>query len=150
MDAGLTFAQLPQVDEWVASKAPRISGIFSGNPAYLLKDPDAPKSRSFFRSVFATFLVIHARNLGPCAEKPEDEEEEEVDEDSEDVAKKAPPPRKLTELERLAWTVSTITNDTSVVPGGAWFMNPTGDVVADRAYKGLRLFASFFLQRSGR
>jgi len=113
VDSGLTFAQLPQVDEWVASKAPKITGIFSGNPAYLLKDPDAPKK------------------------KPEDEEEEEADEENEENAKKDPPPRKLTELERLAWTVSTINNDTSVVPVGAWFMNPTGDVVKDQAYKGL-------------
>jgi len=70
------------------------------------------------------------------AEKPEDEEEEEADEENEENAKKDPPPRKLTELERLAWTVSTINNDTSVVPVGAWFMNPTGDVVKDQAYKG--------------
>jgi len=114
VDNGLTFAKLPDLDDWILEKAPKIRGPFTGNPAYNYKDPDAPKKN------------------------PDEEEEEEEEEDEVDEAKqKDPPPRKLFELERVSHAVNSIEADTCVVPAGAYYMTPTGDVSVDRSFKGL-------------
>jgi len=119
-DNGLTFSKLPAVDEWVAERCIKTRGMFTGNPAQVLKDP----------------LKI------PKAGDEGDEEEEEPAEDEGDEGDKKdaeadPSKRKLNELERLAFTVESIDKDTSIVPRGAYFLTPTGDISSNSSFKGL-------------
>lgn len=111
-DEGVTFSKLPEVDDFIMSKVPNAKGMFTGNPANLYKDPNAP--------------VV-------------DEEEEEPAEEDEGDEEKAPDPskRKLTELERLSHTVLCIDQDTCVVPRGAMQMTPVGLIQRNKNFVGL-------------
>jgi len=135
-DEGATFSQLATPDEFVNSKAarvkvPKAAGGFSGNPALKYKDPDAPPK---------------VNEDGEVEEVDEDEEEEEeeeeqpaedeVDEDGNPVVRK-PPPRRLTELERLSYNVHQIESETGIVPRGAYYITATGAIVRNSAFDGL-------------
>lgn len=132
-DEGATFSQLPAPDAFVAAKAPKIRGLFSGNPGFKHKDPDAPPPRD---------------EDGNLIEEDEDEEEEEeeeqafdeeeVDEDGNPI-ERPPPPRRLTELERLSFAVQQIEHDTGVVPLGSYYVTATGDILRNPAFSGLSL-----------
>lgn len=52
------------------------------------------------------------------------------------------PPAALTELHRLAATVSAIDADTAAVPRGAWIVSPTHQIVKNVAYTGLNFEAA--------
>lgn len=117
-DEGVTFAKLPEVDEFIESKVGAVKGMFTGNPANLYKDPNAP---------------------------PADEEEEEPEpEEDEGDEEKAPDPskRKLTELERLSHTVLCIDQDTCVVPRGAFIMTPVGLITKNKSFEGFNSSSS--------
>lgn len=110
-DEGVTFAKLPNVDDFIKEKVQLASGLFTGDPAHVYKDPNAP---------------------------PEDEEEqEEPEEDEGDEKKDDPSKRKLNELERLSFTVEGIDNDTCVQPRGAHLLTPIGQIQPNKAYTGL-------------
>jgi len=109
-DEGVSFAQLPEVDDFILGKVQSVRGLFTGNPANLYKDPNAPK---------------------------EEEEEEEPEEDEGDEKKEEDPSkRKLNELERLSYQVQCIDNDTCVAPRGAYYMTPCGIIEKNKAYTG--------------
>lgn len=46
-------------------------------------------------------------------------------------------PRELKEEDRLAATVELITEDAAVIPRGAWFKCPSGDVIENSSFEGL-------------
>ncbi|EFN81081.1 radial spoke head protein 9 homolog [Harpegnathos saltator] len=48
-----------------------------------------------------------------------------------------PIPRELKEEDRLAATVEFITEDAAVIPRGAWFKCPNGDVIENPCFEGL-------------
>lgn len=112
-DEGVNFSQLPEVDEFIETKVKHATGMLSGDPAKLYKDPNAPPA--------------------------DDEEEEEPADDEEDEGEeKAPDPskRKLTELERLSHIVQCIDHDTCVVPRGAHIMTPVGLIKRNQSFEG--------------
>jgi radial spoke head protein 9 len=108
-DEGVNFSKLPEVDEFIQNKVATVRGLFTGNPANIYKDPNAPA----------------------------EEEEEEPEEDEGDEPKADDPSkRKLTELERLSHTVQSIDNDTCVQPRGAYLLTPTGLIQENKAFSG--------------
>jgi hypothetical protein len=132
-DEGATFAQLPAPDEFVSSKAPKLRGALSGNPALKHKDPDAgPK------------LDEDGQPIESDDEEEEEEEEEEpvdedeVDEDGNPVVR-PPPPRKVSELERLSFAVRQIDASTSLVPRGAIYQTATGELRWNTSFTGLSI-----------
>jgi hypothetical protein len=143
-DEGVTFAQLPSPDEFVSSKSVKIRGLFTGNPALKYKDPDAPPK-------------LNEDGEIESDEEEEEEEEEpvdedEVDEDGNPVVRK-PPPRRLTELERLSFNVREIESETGLVPRGAYYITATGEILKNPAFEGLSLedsrkLASYVLLRN--
>jgi len=108
-DEGINFSKLPEVDDFIQSKVVSVRGLFTGNPANIYKDPNAP-----------------------AEEEEEEPEEDEGDEEKADDPSK----RKLTELERLSHTVQSIDNDTCVRPRGAFYMTPTGLIQENKAFSG--------------
>lgn len=127
-DGGLTFAKLPEVDDFMRTLAPLIRGLFTGNPTLKYRDPRKPKRLN---------------------EDGEEEEEEETDDDvteTEDddesldeearAAKKAAE-RRLNELERLAYQVRAIDHDTAIVPKGQYYLTATGEILPNHSFKGL-------------
>lgn len=120
-DNGLNFSKLPAVDEWVAERCVRTRGMFTGNPAQVLKDP---------------FKIPKAGDEGDEEEEPEPEEDE-GDEGDKKEKENDPSKRKLNELERLAFTVEAVDNDTCIVPRSTFFLTPTGDIAKNQAFKGL-------------
>jgi radial spoke head protein 9 len=143
-DNGVTFAKLPDVDDWILERASLLNGRFTGDIAHQYRDPLAP----------------------PVEEKDEDEEEEEEPEeeeeddeedadaanDEENADKKkeqALPKRKLTELERLAWVVYQIDQDTCIVPRGAYLYTASQRIIPNLAFTGLSATDSIRLSSYG-
>jgi len=123
-DNGLTFSKLPPADEWVSERCAKTRGMFTGNPAQVLKDP---------------FKIPKVGDDDEEEEEPEEEEEEGGDEGDGEKKEKEfdPSKRKLNELERLAYTVENCDRDTSIVVRGQYYLTPTGDIAANRSFKGL-------------
>lgn len=128
-DGGLTFAKLPELDDFIKSIAPHIRGLFTGNPTLKYRDPNKPVK------------------LNEDGEPEESETEDDVTETEEDdesldeearAAKKAAE-RKLNELERLAYQIRTIDHDTAIVPKGQYYMTATGEIQQNHAFKGLSI-----------
>lgn len=46
-------------------------------------------------------------------------------------------PKELKEEDRLASTVDSITKDAAVIPRGAWYKCPNGDVIENPSFEGL-------------
>lgn len=109
-DNGVTFAKMSVMDDFIKEKVGTVSGLFTGNPAKLYKDPNAP-----------------------AEEEEEPPEEDEGDEKKEDDPSK----RKLNELERLSYTVEAIDNDTCVQARGAYVLTPVGQIQKNRSFAGL-------------
>lgn len=116
---GVTFARFEPLDEFVNKLAPHINGMFTGNPALKHRDPTQPRRRNEDGEVI------------------ESDEEEEQPEEGDDDAPKQPKPRKLSELERLHWTVQTIDHDTTLVASGRYHLTPTGDISLNQSFNGL-------------
>lgn len=124
-DNGLTFAKLPPVDDWVVERCVKTRGMFTGNPAQVLKDP---------------LKIVKLGEDGEPIEdeaEPEPEEENEGDENKEEKAAD-PSKRKLNELERLSYSVECVDKDTCIVPRGQYFLTPTGEIAPNTSFKGLR------------
>lgn len=138
-DGGVTFSKLPEVNDWITDKASRATGPFTGNPAFLYKEPKPKKE---------------GEEDDEEEEEEEPEEEEEEDEDGNPIPKVVDPSkRKISETERLASVVSDIERDTCVVPRGAFHLTPTGDIVKNGNFRGLsaeeaRKLSSYLLFRN--
>lgn len=48
-----------------------------------------------------------------------------------------PIPKELKEEDRLAAIVESITEDAAIIPRGAWFKCPNGDVIENLSFEGL-------------
>jgi len=123
-DGGVTFARLTPADEWVRDKAKNVFSkvaalLFTGNPAHEYRDPNAPPEDPDQKSPAGT------PPQSPKEPKPVD-----------------PSKRKMTELERLSYTVETIERATCVVPRGVWYLTPTGDIQTNPQFRGLTSFES--------
>lgn len=114
-DNAVSFSKLPEIDAFIAEKAPNVRGRFRGVPGH--KYREAKKSKKVMNE--------NGEVVAPeeeAEEEPEQEEEEEPEAPEEEQAQdSAPKPvdpskRKLTELERLSWVVRTITTQTFVLP----------------------------------
>jgi len=46
-------------------------------------------------------------------------------------------PKELKEEDRLAATVELITKDAAIIPRGAWFKCPNGDIIENSSFSGL-------------
>ncbi|KMQ92708.1 radial spoke head protein 9-like protein [Lasius niger] len=46
-------------------------------------------------------------------------------------------PKELKEEDRLAAVVESITEDATIIPRGAWFKCPNGDVIENPSFEGL-------------
>lgn len=121
-DNGLTFSKLPPVDEWVSERCAKTRGMFTGNPAQVLKDP---------------FKIPKEGDEGDEEEPEEEETPDEGDEGDQKEKELDPSKRKLNELERLAYTVESCDKDTSIVPRGQYFLTPTGEIAYNQTFKGL-------------
>lgn len=115
-DSGLTFAQLPEIDDFVVGKSGLHRSFFTGNPSQIYKDPKPKKV-----------------NEDGEEEEEEEEEEEPEEEEGEDGVKK-PKERRLNELERLAYTVSSINDSTCIVPKGAAYLTPTSEILSNASF----------------
>jgi hypothetical protein len=114
-DNGLTFAQLPEVDDFVIEKSSLHRSFFTGNPSQIYKDPKPKK-------------------LNEDGEEEEEEEEEEPEPEEEDGEGGKPKERKLNELERLAFSVASIEDSTCIVPKGAFFLTPTSEIKSNASF----------------
>ena len=125
VDGGVTFAVLPTVDEWAAQVAPLVVGLFTGNPALKYRDPSKPVKRN---------------EDGEAVEDEEDEEAEGEEADGEDKTEdvvKKPKERRLTEEERLSYTVAAIDRECALQPTGLTLLTPTGHIATDPTFGGL-------------
>jgi hypothetical protein len=118
---GLTFKffELPTLDDFINAQAPKASGFFRGKPGFRLPFPEEEKI-------------------------PGDEDDDSDPLDDDDESTDQPPlpmfpdhPRKLLEVERLAYVVRTIDRHTAIVPRGRWVMTPTAQIQPNPAFKGL-------------
>ena len=145
-DEGVTFAQLAAADDFVVSKAGKVRGMFSGNPALKFKDPDAgPK------------LDEEGNPVDDDDDEEEEEEEpapaeDEVDDEGNPVVRAAPA-RRLNELERLSYNVAEIDANTTLVPRGSIYLSALGELSRNSAFEGLsieesRKLSSFLLLRA--
>ena len=123
-DNGATFAAFPALDAFILRLAPLIRGLFTGNPALKHADPSKP---------------VKLNEDGQPEEEEEQPEEETEAAEGDDSAPRRPPERKLTEEERLAFTVRAIDDECCIAPVGQSFLSPTGVVTADPAFSGLPL-----------
>ena len=126
VDGGVTFAVLPAVDEWVEKTAPLVTGLFTGNPALKYRDPTRP---------------VKTNEDGEAVEDEDDEEAAEAEqadgEDKTEDAVKKPKERRLTEEERLSYTVAAIDRECALQPTGLTMLAPTGHIATDPTFSGL-------------
>ena len=125
VDGGAGWAVLPGCDEWAAGVAGRVGGLFVGNPALKLRDPSRPVKRN---------------EEGEVVEDEEEEEGEDENEGGEDKTEdvvKKPKERRLTEEERLAYTVALIDHECAIQPTGLTLLTPAGHIATDPAFAGL-------------
>lgn len=123
-DEGLTFSQLPIVEPWMEPKCLRTAQRFTGTPSYIYPEP---------------------KNKNTDNEETEEktEETDTQDEDNADDGKNDEPPpivHKLTELDRLAWTVSKIDDECQIVPQGAIVLTCNKIMDKNVNFKGMMLF----------
>jgi hypothetical protein len=121
VDNGLSFSQLPIVEPWMNEKCMQIAGTFTGTTSHIYE-----RKRK--------------RNADGDDAEDDDEEEANADEDENDDRKgnesgtigDEPPAvvHKLTELDRLAWTISRISEECLLVCRGA--MRLTSKKLIDR------------------
>lgn len=122
-DSGVSFARLPAADQWVRDKIRNVFSkigalLFTGQPAFEHKDPTQPP------------------------EDPDAKDESTPPASPKGPAAVDPNKRKMTELERLAYTVDAIERATCVVPRGVVYLTPTGELSPNSAFKGLSAYDS--------
>lgn len=153
-DDGLSFSQVPIVEPWMHAECMKLCVPFTGDIAY----------------VYDTRITHQTKKKPKPAGDDEDDEDdgEDDEEDAEDekepageaeaeavggqAAKQADPdegdvapPVKpdLTELDRLAWTVSQIKKECWLVPKGALRLTSKKNIVRNPRFKGFSFFCDF-------
>lgn len=132
-DEGVNFAVLPPVDAWVAQKCKHIRTLFTGDQAFIYADEKKADEKSDEAESDAE----------DEPKQPADEDADAGDTDEHGDKKKAEipkvEPRRLNELERLAYCVAEIERDCGVVPKGAHMMTALKDIKSDPQFAGLSL-----------
>jgi len=120
-DDGVTFASLSMdcIEDAVSSIAPELVDIFTGNPATKYADPND-------------------KRYNEDGETEDEEADETLQQGEEEDGEQHVPKRKITELQRLAWTVRQITNDTNIIPRGFLLKTLTG-IKQNLTYSGLSI-----------
>lgn len=140
---GITWVQLPEVDELSALLLPKVAGRFMGEPSHEYRVYNPPPEDE-------------ANVAAASEEEPEEDEYEEEEEDEEEEEghnedgpgdlEDAPPKRarrlkkhfvNLSEEKRLAAAVAEIDLATSVAPRGAFLLTPDHEVKANNMFAGL-------------
>jgi hypothetical protein len=128
IDQGLTFSQLPAVDSFIQEQAAQIRGLFTGNPS---------------RKCYPRQAHDHYAHS-----KSEEKKEKSFEANPEDVLaqtapeKKGASPRVLSELERLAYTVTNIDKDCCLTPTGYYYFSAQGQIRRDPNFGGIPLNAT--------
>lgn len=116
VDGGLRFAQMPIVEPWMNEKCMNIASTFTGSPAFIYEEKKA--------------------SSGEEAEEEEDgDAEDEKDENAGDEPPKVEP--KLTELDRLSWTISKINDECCIVPMNSVILTSSKKMQKNSSFKGL-------------
>jgi radial spoke head protein 9 len=120
----VNFSKLQAVDAWVARKSNLILQDYTGNMSHLYRDPEKP------------------RKYNEDGEEEEDEEEEEEEDEEGEEGTKKPKERKLSELERISYTVQAIDYNCSIVPKGQFQLSSTGVITRNKHFAGLSASAA--------
>lgn len=126
-DGGVSFAEVPPAEDWVADRCATVHRHFEGILGFVY---DAPKDGT--------------------EQDPEENEDGEANEDGESgggaLLDDSPPPQpKLTELDRLSYTIREIDRACAVAPLGAYTMGATRVIAKDPMFKGLNAKTSLNL-----
>ena len=92
-------------------------------------------SRSSFSGKPSQIYGVTEEQL--AAEAEEDANPPPPPEEDEEPAPPPVRPVRVTELQRLAYTVKLIDQETSIVPAGAYILTETGAVIPDSTFRGL-------------
>jgi len=117
VDGGLRFAQLPIVEPWTREKCMGIASAFSGSPAFVYEERRAPS--------------------GDQEEEEEnggEEDREQTDQSGDEPPKDDP---KLTELDRLAWTIAKINDECCIVPRNSVLLTSSKMMQTNSGFAGL-------------
>eukprot|EP00771_Trimastix_marina_P003543 gnl/Trimastix_PCT/482.p1 GENE.gnl/Trimastix_PCT/482~~gnl/Trimastix_PCT/482.p1 ORF type:complete len:373 (+),score=123.44 gnl/Trimastix_PCT/482:53-1171(+) len=131
---GVTWAQLPEIDEACIMGCHKLQELFTGDPnfEYMVRE-DAPQQLSQDAAEESTEAEEND-------EAPEEDEEEENGEEEEGGAPRGGKKvitHRYTEDQRLAVMVSQLDYCAAVVPRGFLTMNATHHIIQNRLYAGL-------------
>eukprot|EP00483_Globobulimina_turgida_P009430 UN09449 len=119
IDGGLSFAQLPIVEPWMEAKCMKIASIFAGMASYVYEDEEIKSEKD---------------------DEENEENEEKANEENKDNNDGDEPPQieyKLTELDRLAWTISKINDECYIVPQNAVILTSSKIIQKNKNFQGL-------------
>jgi len=130
-DGGIQFGLVPQMDDFIKNKYNdhhnnnNNNGMFTGDPSHILL------------------------TNGDKDEQQNDDDDNNDgnggnDDGDDESKKKIPDPskRKLTEMDRLSFTLNDIDRGTCIIPRGVSYITPTGDIVTNPNFKGLSSYES--------
>mmetsp|Transcript_45956 Transcript_45956/g.73618 ORF Transcript_45956/g.73618 Transcript_45956/m.73618 type:complete len:302 (+) Transcript_45956:98-1003(+) len=112
VDGGLRFAQLPIVEPWMQPKCMKIASLFTGITSFVYADKKK-------KSENETDEEDEDKKANQAEEEEEEVEEDANGENKDDPDAADEPPeieQKLTELDRVAWTISKINQECYIVP----------------------------------
>lgn len=126
IDGGLNFAQLPIVEPWMNAKCMKIATMFTGITSYVYKDEDQKEK---------------SENDGDDEEEEQngDNKDEDEDQENKDSVNDEPPKiqYKLTELDRISWTISSINDECCIVPKDSLILTSSKLMQQNRNFTGL-------------
>lgn len=122
---GISFALLPEADQWAVETSQKLNVMFSGNPARKYNNYQNKSSEE------------EESDEPVDPEAQEDEDDAPVDDEADDDENRIVKPRKLTEVERLSAVVRAIDSDCFIVPIGAFYMAATGEICRNLEFRGL-------------
>mmetsp|Transcript_11802 Transcript_11802/g.17526 ORF Transcript_11802/g.17526 Transcript_11802/m.17526 type:complete len:315 (-) Transcript_11802:2801-3745(-) len=132
VDGGITWLNVPDIQDDEYQYCAQIRGYFTGDPAYTYTF-EGPKEEG-------------EEEVAKVEEKGEDEEEEAIEEEEGEEgandAKKNANLVQIVESTRLAFVIASIDQDTAVVPRGSYILQPEGSVVPNQTFQGLSDYAA--------
>eukprot|EP01084_Bolivina_argentea_P081891 148289_1 len=116
IDGGLRFAQLPIVEPWMESKCMEIASLFTGITSF-----------------------VYEKQKKESENEDQEEDKEENDDEAENINEDEPPNTeyKLTELDRVAWTISKINDECCIVPQNSVLLTSSKIIEKNNHFKAL-------------
>jgi len=135
-DGGVTFSKLPPVDDWLRERCAKIRGPFTGNASRRYKDT------RIYTQEEEEDEEAKERELDDAFEEEQEAAAQALrDEKGDDAVvpekKERKRERRVTEVDRLAYTVEAVEHDCCILPRGAYYLTATGDIVKNDAFRGL-------------